>query len=708
MPATDSPQVHVSRTEDVAVLTLDNPPVNALAERLLVALDQRLRELDTSSLRAIVIVGAGDTFVAGADIERLQRLASGHAPGGPSLGDLLNRIEGSTVPVVAAIDRHALGGGLELAMSCHYRVATQRARLGLPELGLGLIPGAGGTQRLPRLIGVTDAAEMMLTSKPVDAATAHDRGLVDLVVEDAKDLQSQAIAFARDVAPEPPVAALLRQDRLPAGAELTNALDATRSLAAKRFRNVAFPTLCVEAIVAGIEQGGAAGLAVERSRFEQALRDEPAQAMIHLFFAERAARKVPGVTDREFPERPRGKIGVIGGGTMGSGIATALLNASLDVCLVEVDADACDAARNRVAGFIQRAVDKGRISATQAAKRLAALSTSADLQALRDRDVVIEAATEDVALKQALFQQVEGIASRSALLVTNTSTIDIAHLGGKLESPARLLGMHFFSPAHIMPLVEVIRTKDTEPAAVAAALDLCKQLRKTPVTVGNCPGFLVNRVFMPYGQLAGFAIDRGVHPYHLDRVMYDFGMPMGPCRVSDLAGIDVGVAAGQILDSAYAKRAYRSPLRRLLADAGRIGQKAGAGHYLYENGKAIHDADLDAYVEAARAQQGHPSAEKFADEDLVDLLLLGVVNEASRIVEDGIVVRPSDIDVAVCAGMGFPRYRGGPLHWADRHGSQWVVDRLQHFADRFELPLLQPTEHLKAVASAGTPLLAAG
>lgn len=693
----------------VAILTLDNAPLNPLADELVSQLWAAVERVSsTPEVRGVVLIGAGDTFVAGADIRRLQRLAKGEpaqADETRSLGALISSIESSGKPFVAAIDGFALGGGLELAMGCHGRVASESAKLGLPELNLGLIPGAGGTQRLPRLIGLPAALDCMLGSKQLSAAEALALGLVAEVVP-RSTLLERAVALASGLMDSPLERSSEREDKLPGPDAVPGILESARQQHARRFRNVEYPELCLEAVTRGLQEGATVGLAHERECFRQCLAREAAQSLIHLFFAERAAGKVQGVTDQGFARRQLARVGVIGGGTMGSGIATAALQRGLDVVLTEQNAGAAEAARARVEGFLEHARKRGRLSDAALAKAKAQLTCSAELSSVRDCDVVIEAAIEDLELKRRLFTELLRRCRTDTILATNTSTLPLERIAEGLEQGRRVLGAHFFSPAHVMRLVEVVRTPTSDPEQVNALIGLVKLLKKTPVVVGSCVGFLVNRVMMPYGQAAGLLIDRGVDPYHLDRVMTDFGMPMGPCRVSDLAGVDVGVYAGSILDAAYPERAYRSPLRKLLVEAGRLGEKRGLGHYRYTQGRAEEDPELAVFLQRCRAEVGSPPALELTDQDIVELLLFLVVNEACRVLEEGHAERASDVDLALQLGMGFPGYRGGPMAWADRRGSHYVAERLATWHAQTGLGIFEVSPRLARLAEARASLLA--
>ncbi len=700
--------VRLELSEQIATLIVDNPPVNALSAAVLAGLEQRLRAAHADpGVVAVVITGAKATFVAGADISRLQAIGSGAPLGaGGSLMAVLPLVENGEKPTVAAIDGFALGGGLELAMACNARVGSAGCRVGLPELQLGLIPGAGGTQRLPRLVGVERAVDMMLSSKHIDGREAHRLGILDELVEPGSDVVAKARELARDLAAgrRDVRRTLERDDKLEALDDARRIIAEARAAAAKKHRNVGYPDACLDAVLEGVESGAEAGLAREQELFRELLRSDAARGLIHVFFATRAAGKLPGVTGAGIEARPIERVGVLGGGTMGSGIATALVSAGIEVRLKEVD-DAClESGLARVRANIERNVDKGRITREKADATLARLRGQVDYAGFGDLDMVIEAATEKVDLKQQIFRELVEHTSARTILASNTSTIDIERIAPD-GSADRVLGTHFFSPAHIMKLVEVVRTPKTSAQALVDTLALARKIRKTAVTVGNCPGFLINRIFMRYGQTAGWLSDRGIDPYRADRALYDFGMPMGPNRMGDLAGLDVSVFAAGIMDAAYPDHAYRSALRRLLVEAGRLGEKSGSGHYRYEGKKAVEDPELAGFVASARKLAGNPAPIEASDDEIVKMTLFGVVNEACRAIEEDIVVRPADIDVAAILGMGFPAYRGGPMKWADGLGARAVYDSLAGWQERFSEKLFEPSRLLAEKAKSRASLL---
>ncbi len=688
--------------DGVRILTIDNPPVNALAAPVVAELCSELdAAFDDPAVLALVITGASGCFVAGADITRLESIARGQHPAvgdGPTLLDAIARLEHSPKPCVAGIDGFALGGGLELALACHACVGTKRARLGLPELKLGLIPGAGGTQRLPRIVGVRTALEMTLSGKELRGSAGKDAGLLEAIVDDDA-LLDDACNRARSLQAntEPWVSNLTREDRIESLDGAERCAQEMRKRVAKRYRNQGQMNACVEAVLHGLRHGPAAGLERERQLFVQLLDSDAARGLIHVFFAERALGKADLPKPRELKH-----VGVVGGGTMGRGIATALLTAGLEVTLVESDGARARGAKTQVHEQLDRDATRGRATAEQSDARKQRLSASSELSSLSRAEFVIEAVTEDVELKRTLIGGLSGILGADVPIATNTSTLSLTRLHDAGVEAERILGMHFFSPAHIMKLVEVIRDDRSSPAALADAVRLTKRMRKTPVLVRSCPGFLLNRIFMPYSQACGLLIDRGVDPYAIDSALEEFGMPMGPCRVSDLAGIDVGVKAGAVLDAAYSGRAYRSALRRLLAEAGRLGEKSGAGHYRYDTGRAERDDALQGFVEQARQIAGRPEPIELSAEDIVDHLLFPVVNEALRALSEGIVSRPGDVDVAAILAYGFPAYRGGPLRWAESRGLPVVLRRLSKWHASYQAGLFAPSDALQRAAEAGS------
>ena len=701
--------IRTEKHDDVLVITIDSPPVNSLSRKVVEGLASAVEAANQDdSVRAIVITGAGGQFVAGADIGELQKAAEDPkaAQLGGDLADSLENIEANAKPVVMAIDGFALGGGLELAMAGHRRIGTTRCRLGLPELRLGLIPGAGGTQRLPRLVGLQKAIEMMLTSSELRGKQALDEGLIDELVE-PDELLDAAITAARKLAAGQlePVRASQKDDKLGTPEMAEQMVQMAKAMAGDKIRNLVHPDYCLDAILTGVKEGYAAGLQRERDNFLKCLETPQAAGLIHMFFATREAPKVPGVTDQGFEPAKIEKAAVLGGGTMGSGIATSLLYAGVNVVLKEINDEAAEAGRGRVDANLQSRLKKGKLRQEKYDDMMSRLSLQTDYAGFDQLDMVIEAVVENVDLKQQVFEDLEKATRDDCILATNTSTIDIKVVGQRTKAQDRILGTHFFSPAHIMPLVEIVRSDQTSPQTLNTVIQLAKRLKKTPVTVGNCVGFLVNRIFFPYGQAAGLLVDHGIDPYRIDQVIYDFGMPMGPFRMSDLAGVDVAKFAGGIMADAYRDRTYLSTLVDHLFEAKRFGQKTGVGYYRYENGKeAKPDPELAQYVEAARRDAGNPPPLDIDDQEIVERVFFGVVNEACRCLEEGIAIRASDIDVASVMGMGFPPYRGGVMKWADMLGAKYIYDKLSAWHEAHG-PLYAPSELLASKAASGESLL---
>lgn len=700
--------IRQERRGNVALITIDSPPVNSLSRSVVEGLIAAVEEANAdSAVEAIVITGANDQFVAGADIHELQQAAENPQAVqlAPALADALESIETNPKPVVMAIDGFALGGGLELAMAGNYRIGTTRCRLGLPELRLGLFPGAAGTQRLPRLVGLQKGIEMMLTSSELRGEQGLSEGLLEELVE-PEQLIDAALAAARKLAKGElePVRASQRSDKLPPADVAEQMVQMAKAMAGDKIRNLVHPDLCLDAILTGVKDGYAAGLKRERENFAKCLETPQAAGLIHMFFASREAPKVPGVTDRGFKPKAINKVAVLGGGTMGSGIATSLLYAGCQVILREVNDELAQAGRGRIDGNLQSRLKKGKLRPEKYDDMMSRLSLQTDMSGFDQLDLVIEAVVENVELKQQVFAELEQATRPDCILATNTSTIDIEVVGAKTKAGPRILGTHFFSPAHIMPLVEIVRSKQTSPETLNTVINLAKQLKKTPVTVGNCVGFLVNRIFFPYGQAAGLLVDHGIDPYRIDRVLFDFGMPMGPFRMSDLAGVDVAKFAGGIMAEAYSDRTYFSTLIDYMFEAKRFGQKTGIGYYRYENGKdAKEDPELATLLAKARADAGKDKLE-LSDAEIVERMLFGVVNEACRCLDEGIAIRASDIDVATVMGMGFPPYRGGIMKWADTLGAKYIAERLADWS-KAHGPIYAPCEYLQRKAKSGESLL---
>ncbi|KAL8105359.1 hypothetical protein AgCh_029234 [Apium graveolens] len=656
--------------------------------------------------------GEKGKFSGGFDITAFGGLQGGKSQtpkrGYVAIEILSDTVEAAKKPSVAAIDGLALGGGLEVAMSCHARISTPYAQLGLPELQLGIIPGFGGTQRLPRLVGLAKSLEMMLTSKPVKGEEALSLGLVDAVASPA-ELISTARRWALDILErrKPWVATLYKTDKLEPLGEAREILNFARAQARKQGPNLSHPLVCIDVIEEGIVSGPRAGLWKEAEAFEGLLHSDTCKSLVHIFFAQRSTTKVPGVTDRGLKPRRVKKVAILGGGLMGSGIATALIVSNYPVILKEVNENFLQAGIGRVKANLQSRVKKGRMTQEKFEKTLSLLKGSLDYESFRDVDMVIEAVIENVSLKQQIFADLEKYCPPHCILASNTSTIDLNLIGQKTKSSDRIVGAHFFSPAHVMPLLEIVRTEKTSPQVIVDLLDIGKKIRKTPVVVGNCTGFAVNRMFFPYTQAAVLLAEHGTDIYQIDRAITKFGMPMGPFRLCDLVGFGVGVATGKQYIEHFPERVYKSMLLSLMIEDKRVGEATRKGFYVYnDRRKASPDPEVKNYVEKARNMSGvsvDPKLTKMSDKEIIEMVFFPVVNEACRVYAEGIAVKAADLDIAGVMGMGFPAYRGGVMFWADSIGSKYICSRLEEWSNKYG-GFFKPCSYLADKAARGALL----
>ncbi|KNY08615.1 3-hydroxyacyl-CoA dehydrogenase [Achromobacter piechaudii] len=664
------------RDQDILVITLDHPPVNALSadvrRDLAAAIEAAQADAD---VRAVLLVGAGKNFIAGADIREF-----GKPPKPPALPDVCNQIEASTKPVVAALHGAALGGGLEIALAAHYRLALASAKLGLPEVNLGLLPGAGGTQRTPRLIGAAAALDLMLTGKHLSAEAALKAGLVDTLAE-GDDPLAAGLAYTRQLLAQ---GAGPRRSRDASAALADKAAALAEAAAAgervsQTLRGLYSPAKIVEAVRAAIEQPFDEGLRTERALFLQCLDSPQRAGLVHAFFAERETAKVPEL--KEAKPRRLDKVGVVGGGTMGAGIAVAMLDAGLPVVMIEQDEPALERGRARVAQVYDRLVKNGRLSVQDRDARLARLTGATTYDALDDADLIVEAVFEDMDVKLGVFAQLDRVAKPGAVLATNTSYLDVNRIASATRGPADVLGLHFFSPANIMKLLEIVVGEHTAADTVATGFELARRLRKTPVRAGVCDGFIGNRILAAYRQAADMMMEDGASPYDIDAAAREFGYPMGPYQMVDLAGGDIGWATRK------RRAATRDPALRTvqipdrLCERGWFGQKTGRGFYLYPDGARVGtpDPEVLAIIDEERRRAGiTPRA--FTHEDILRRYLAAMINEAANVLHEGIALRPSDVDVVFLSGYGFPRYRGGPMHYADSVGLAQVLADIRAYA----------------------------
>jgi 3-hydroxyacyl-CoA dehydrogenase len=671
----------------VAVLTIDNPPVNALGPGVLEAIEEAVaRAGGDAAVDAIVLIGAGTTFVAGADIrifdtlktreQSLERSAGTHAR--------LRRIEDSRKPLIAAITGHALGGGLELAMACHYRIASGDAKVGQPEVTLGIIPGAGGTQRLPRLCGSHMALEMCTGGKPVPAPRALEAGIIDRVTRDG--VLDAAIAFAAEKGAQRDVRRTRDLQEAIADRDAgLSACAAARVALASTARGVRAPYAAIEAIEAVFTGDFETGSARERELFAACVTSTESRALRHLFFAEREAVKVPGVA-KDTPAREIGRAAVVGAGTMGGGIAMAYASAGIPVLLKEVD----DASLQRGLAAIRRtyesSVAKGRMTVQTLERTMALITPTTNYDRFETVDIVVEAVFESMDLKQATFAELGRATRPDCILATNTSTLDIDAFARASGRPAQVIGHHFFSPANIMKLLEIVRGRDTGPETIATSLKLARRIGKVGVVVGNCFGFVANRMLAYYMREALLLLEEGASVPQIDGALVEFGMPVGPFGMQDIAGIDVGWRIRQHLKSQGLTRAEgpQSAVPDRLYEMGRYGQKTGAGWYKYETGSRtrIPDPIVEQIAEQEAARRG-VSRRTVGDDEIIARIMTALANEGARILQEGFAVRAGDIDVIYCYGFGFPRHRGGPMFYAQTVGLPTVLARVREYRDRF-------------------------
>jgi 3-hydroxyacyl-CoA dehydrogenase len=663
---------------DVALLTIDFPPVNALGAPMREGMVMRLEQaLADPAVTAIVVIGANSKFVAGADIREF-----GKPRVGPDLQTIQAMMEECAKPIVCAIDGHALGGGLELALAAPYRVAARRAKVGLPEVNLGLLPGAGGTQRLTRIAGPKVALDLILNGTHITASQALDLGIIDAVVDD--DLAGAAAEFARKQAasggsfPK----AIDRTDKV-AGADLAQ-FEQARTANTKKWAGMVAPFKIVDCVEAACTMSPQAGLAFEREAFQVCL-DAPARAaQVHLFFAERAAAKVNGLAG-DATAKPVRKVGVIGAGTMGGGIAMSCVNAGVPVVLIDASREGLDAGMAKIRGNYDISVKRGSRSQAQVDASVGMITPSLDYADLADCDLVIEAVFENMAIKQEIFTRLDGIVKQGAVLATNTSALSIDAIASVTRRPGDVIGMHFFSPANVMRLCEVVRGDLVSDNTIATAMAFARQIAKVPVLAGNCEGFIGNRILKAYGAEADIIVEDGALPWEVDRALGAFGFPMGLYLMRDMSGLDVGyrMRQGRIeagtLDPASPE--YPFTLWDRIVEAGRLGQKTGMGFYRYDGRLAEPDPAIEAMLADLSAAKGK-TRQSFADEDIINRILAAMVNEGARILEEGFAQRASDIDVTYVFGYGFPRYRGGPMFWAQQKGLSAVLDiiRANHVA----------------------------
>jgi len=691
LKGTSMSPVKLEYRDGVALVIVNNPPVNALSgavrEGLLRCVEQADADADA---RAIIIFCAGRTFIAGADIREFDKPMEE-----PFLPDIVARIEACNKPVIAAIHGTGLGGGLEVAMGCHYRLALSTAAVGLPEVKLGLLPGASGTQRLPRLVGASNALDMMLSGNPVTAEKALESGLLDAVTT-TDDLVEFALEFSMSVVDKAP-----RRVRDMSVAAVDAAIfEQARKDMARKARGLYAPEQIIRCVEIATETDFDEGCKRERELFFECKKSPQADGLIHSFFAHRAINKIPGI-DRSTKTRNVENIAVLGAGTMGAGIAYNCLTSGYPVYLMDNNEEGLERGHATINALFDGGIARGKISAQKKQECLTRFTSGTSIAEVRDVDLVIEAVFENMALKKEVFAKLDETCRDGTILATNTSTLDIDEIASITKRPQDVIGLHFFSPAHIMRLLEVVRGSATSTEVLATTLQIAKRLRKTSVVVGNCYGFVGNRMLYSYGRENQFMLLEGAAPEYIDRVLYDWGMAMGPNAVGDLAGLDVGYKTREgRADRPDDPRFYR--IADMLAQQGRFGQKTGKGMFLYADGSRTPtpDPDVAAMIEGEATRLGIERRDIEADE-IVERCIYGLISEGARILQDGMALRASDIDVIWINGYGFPAHRGGPMHYADVIGLDKVFARVGEFRDRFGAQYWEPPELLKELAEKG-------
>ncbi|MFK7878427.1 3-hydroxyacyl-CoA dehydrogenase NAD-binding domain-containing protein [Roseobacter sp.] len=683
--------VNIETVGTIAIIEVSNPPVNALSQSVRAGLADCVAQANADNgIQAIVIWCSGRTFIAGADI---REFGKPHAD--PSLPSVIETIEASKKLIIASLHGTALGGGLEVALGAHYRIAQPNTRFGLPEVTLGLLPGAGGTQRLPRLIPVKEALGMITSGRQINVTEAQATGLIDTVAENV-DPRAAGLAYARQLLSEGK--STRPTGALPCHTAEAGLFDATRASLTKKMRGQNAPLICVDAVECATKLPIAEGLARERAYFQELMTSDQRSSLIHAFFSERQVGKVPEI--KHVSPRSVTSIGVVGGGTMGAGIAVSALLAGLKVALIERDEVSADRASASVSTMLEGSVKRGKLGKDTFDDIVTnRFSTSSNYQVLAEADIVVEAVFESLEVKKDVFGKLDSICKPGAILASNTSYLDVNAIAAMTKRPEDVLGLHFFSPAHVMKLLEVVVAERTCAEAVATGFAFAKTLRKVAVRSGVCDGFIGNRILSHYRKAVDGVVIAGANPYDVDRALVDFGMAMGPFSVSDLAGLDIGWATRKRLAPTRDPRESYAEFADLLCEQGRFGRKTGRGFYIYEEGEQTSDPEVLGVIATERAEKG-VIAKDISDQEIVDRFMAAMINEAARVLEEGIAMRPLDIDVVLLNGYGFPRWRGGPMHYADTIGLEKVLNDIRRLSleDAF---MWQPAPLLERLVSEG-------
>lgn len=681
---------------DIGIITVNYPPVNALSAGVRQGLADGIKAFDgDDSVNAIVLICDGRTFIAGADITEF-----GKPRTGPDLRVVQSDVESASKPVIAAIHGTALGGGLETALACHYRVAVPSAKVGLPEVKLGLLPGAGGTQRLPRLIGPEKALDMIVQGDPIPAAKALELGVVDEVVEEG-NLRGGALAYARRLIDEEAGPRCIKDIDIDASSLPEGFFANYRQKIARRTRGFPAPEKIIQCIEAAVSEPFEEAMRIEREGITELMAGAESIALRYMFFAEREVAKIPDVP-RDTEKRPINKAVVLGAGTMGGGIAMNFANAGIPVTILEVNQDALDRGLGIIEGNYANTVKKGRLSQEDMDKRMSLFSTTLNYDDIGDADIIIEAVFENMDIKKEVFRKLDAAAKPGAILASNTSYLNIDEIAGVTSRPGDVIGLHFFSPANVMRLLEIVRGAETSKAVIATCMAMAKTIGKIGVLAGVCHGFIGNRMLARYSSEANKMLLEGATPAQIDKVIYDFGMPMGPFTMGDLAGIDVGYRARSENPDLFTNDPQWPVVGDLMAEAGRYGQKTQAGFYKYEGGDRtpISDPEVEAIIKAEAERVGIERRE-ISDQEIRERCFYAAINEGSRILEEGIALRPCDIDIIWINGYGFPAYRGGPMHYADYIGLDKINAAIEGYRQRYGERNWKHSPLLEKLASAG-------
>jgi len=687
---------HYAVHDDIAVVTLDNPPVNALAHAVRNGIAAGLEHaLAEPAVKAIILTGAGNAFSGGAEIREFNTPA---ALAEPNLRQVIAAVEASAKPVIAAIHKVAMGGGLELALGCHYRVAAPGAQLALPEVKLGILPGAGGTQRLPRAIDAQKALEMMVSGNPVSSEKAP-AGLIDEVI--AGDLLQGALAFARKVVAESRPLRKLRDEKVRLAGDAAAFFAEAKKRVAKESRGFPSPPKIVECVEAAVNLPFDEGTRFERARYEELVESTESKAMRHAFFAERTAAKIPDVPEST-PAREIRKVAIVGAGTMGGGIGMAFVNAGFPVTLLEVKQEALDRGLDTIRKNYAATVAKGRLAQGEMDQRMARLSTALSYDAIRDADLVIEAVFEEMGVKEAVFKKLDETMKAGAILASNTSTLDVNRIASFTRRAQDVVGLHFFSPANVMRLLEIVRGAKTSNEVLATVMKLAKTIRKVGVVSGVCDGFIGNRMLEEYLRQAYFLVEEGASPHQVDKALQDWGLAMGPFAMMDMAGQDIGWHVRK-------RRRAEDPERQIypawidrICELGRFGQKTGRGVYQYEAGSRVPvpDPEIERLI-ASYSKEIGVERRVVGDREIVERCMYALANEGAKILDEGIALRASDIDVVYLTGYGFPLYRGGPMFYADTVGLRNVLAAMEKYGKGRNGQFWKPAALLVRLAGEG-------